>query len=262
MTLLIGIKCTDGVVVAADGATTFGNSLGTRTIRQPSRKLAIVNDRMVVGVTGAVGLQQRFIGELSALNPGASAKRHQLMEMLAGAIRKPMRDEYSMAEAVRDSLGSAAVQGVLSGTLIALVIQGEPTLIQFDHQGSPECATDNLRFVSLGSGQPLADPFLAFLRRIFWADAPPNLQEGIFAATWALEHSIATNPGGVDHPIQVMTVRAVTNGCEIREVDETELGEHRQFIQVAERRLATFREAMTETAAAAAEIPTAPTSTD
>lgn len=256
MTLLIGIKCTDGVVIAADGATTFGNSLGTRTIRQPSRKLTIINDKMVVGVTGPVGLQQRFVGELAALSPGPAAKRHQLMEMLAGAIRKPMRDEYLMAEALRDSLGSAAVQGVLSGTLIGLVVQGEPTLIQFDHQGSPECATDHLRFVSLGSGQPLADPFLAFLKRIFWADAAPNLQDGIFAATWALEHAIATNPGGVDHPIQVMTVRATgSGGCEIHEIEETELGEHRQFIGVAEHRLATFREAMTESANPTTEIP-------
>ncbi|HKS21543.1 MAG TPA: hypothetical protein VJZ76_02005 [Thermoanaerobaculia bacterium] len=245
MTLLIGIKCTDGIVVAADGATTFGSSLGNRTIRQPSRKLSIVNNRMVVAVTGPVGLQQRFVGELGALDLGSGAKPHHVMEKLAGAIRKPLRDEYAMADAARPSLGPQAVQGVLTATLVALVIEGKPSLIQFDHQGSPECATEHLRFISLGSGQPLADPFLAFLRRIFWKDKPPNVQAGILAATWALEHAIQTNPGGVDHPIQVMTLTAAKGGCEIREIEDDELQEDRQFIEAAERKIAETVEGLT-----------------
>src|SRR5258707_298672 len=128
MTLLIGIKCTDGIVVAADGAATFVTSVGAvRTIRQPVRKLSVVNDRMIVGVTGAIGLQQRFVGELAAMTLGSGARQHQVMEMLATAIRRPMKDEYGMAEALRGSLGQQALQGVVSASLIALMIQGEPT---------------------------------------------------------------------------------------------------------------------------------------
>jgi 20S proteasome alpha/beta subunit len=244
MTLLIGIKCTDGLVIAADGATTFGSSLGNRTIRQPSRKLTIINNRMIVAVTGPVGLQQRFVGELEALQLNPQSKRHQVMESLAGVIRRPLKDEYLTAEAFKGALGPSAVQGVLSGTMVGLMVQGEPTLIQFDHQGSPECATDNLRFISLGSGQSLADPFLAFLRRIFWKKKPPNLQAGIVAATWALEHAIQTNPGGVDHPIQVMTLIAGKTGAEIRDIEESELQEDRQFIEAAEKRIGEAVEAL------------------
>ena len=245
MTLLIGIKCTDGLVIAADGATTFGDSLGNRTIRQPSRKLTIIDNRMIVAVTGPVGLQQRFVGELSALQPGPNMKRHQMMELLANAIRKPLQNEYKNAEAVRGALGNAAIQGVLSGTIIGLAVESQPTLIQFDHQGSPECATDTLRFISLGSGQPLADPFLAFLARVFWQDHAPTLNEGIFAATWTLQHAIKTNPGGVDDPIQVMTLTPAKGSApDIRELAPTDLQEHRQAIMAAESRLATFRDAM------------------
>jgi 20S proteasome alpha/beta subunit len=253
MTLLIGIKCTDGVVIAADGATTFGNALGNHTIRQPSQKLANVSNRMVVGVTGAVGLQQRFVGELSGLTITSGAKRHHVMETLANSIRKPM----AMAEAVRPAIGGQAVNGVLTATLIALVVEGLPTLIQFDHQGSPECATDHLRFISLGSGQPLADPFLAFLRRIFWATKPPTLRDGIVAATWALQHAIQTNPGGVDWPIQVMTLCSPKGACEIREIDDNEIQEHLQFIGAAERKIAESVEALISpsTTADASDIP-------
>jgi hypothetical protein len=140
--------------------------------------------------------------------------------------------------------------------MIGLMVQGEPTLIQFDHQGSPECATDNLRFISLGSGQPLADPFLAFLRRIFWTKKPPNLQAGIVAATWALEHAIQTNPGGVDHPIQIVTLSVGKTGPEIREIEESELQEDRQFIEAAEKRIGEAVEALQSTSAGSVgEIP-------
>lgn len=258
MTLIVAIKCTDGIVLGADGATTFG-SLGTRTIRQPSRKLTVVNNRMVVGVSGPVGLQQRFIGELSAIAPGPQAKRHQIMSLLSNAIRGPMRAEYEMSQSVQQSLGQNALASVLSSTVIATITDGEPTLIQFDQQGSPECATDDLRFISIGSGQPLADPFLAFLRRIFWSSKPPTLSDGIFAATWTLLHAIATNPGGVDDPIQVVTLcrGAGAQECVIRELS-TELDEHREAIRLAEDRLATFRDAMTTASTAeAAPIPSA-----
>jgi len=245
MTLIVAIKCTDGLVVAADGATTFG-SLGNRTIRQPSRKLTIVNQRMIVGVSGPVGLQQRFVGELSAVSPGPNAKRHHVMDLLANAIRGPMRAEYQMLQAVGNTLGQVGLSSVLSSTVVATLIENVPTLIQFDQQGSPECATDDLRFISIGSGQPLADPFLAFLRRIFWNSKPPTLSDGIFAATWTLTHAIATNPGGVDAPTQVMTLACGTDGkCEIKELGDDDLAEHRQAIEFAEQRLGTFRDAIT-----------------
>jgi 20S proteasome alpha/beta subunit len=40
MTLIIGIKCSDGIVMGADGAATFG-SLGQQTIRQGTKKLEV-----------------------------------------------------------------------------------------------------------------------------------------------------------------------------------------------------------------------------
>ncbi len=38
MTLIIGIKCSDGIVMGADGAATFA-TLGQPTIRQETKKL-------------------------------------------------------------------------------------------------------------------------------------------------------------------------------------------------------------------------------
>src|SRR6266852_5420843 len=64
MTLIVGLRCHDGIVVGADGAATYG-SLGSQTIRQATSKLEIVADRLIIGTSGPVGLGQRFHAELS-----------------------------------------------------------------------------------------------------------------------------------------------------------------------------------------------------
>lgn len=43
MTLIIGIKCRDGIVMGADGAATF-EALGQHTIRQETTKLDILEN--------------------------------------------------------------------------------------------------------------------------------------------------------------------------------------------------------------------------
>jgi 20S proteasome alpha/beta subunit len=61
MTLIIGILCSDGAVLGADGAATFGPGLGETTIRQPVRnKLRVIGSDAVAGMSGSVGLSQRF----------------------------------------------------------------------------------------------------------------------------------------------------------------------------------------------------------
>jgi 20S proteasome alpha/beta subunit len=66
MTLIIGIKCEDGIVLGSDGVATFG-AMGQRTIRQSLTKLNILEDCIAVGVSGPVGLGQSISGEIQNL---------------------------------------------------------------------------------------------------------------------------------------------------------------------------------------------------
>jgi ATP-dependent protease HslVU (ClpYQ) peptidase subunit len=66
MTLIVGIKCRNGIVMGADGAATLG-ALGQQTIRQETEKLDILENRIIVGVSGPVGLGQRIRAEIHTL---------------------------------------------------------------------------------------------------------------------------------------------------------------------------------------------------
>ena len=94
--------------------------------------------------------------------------------------------------------------------------------------------------MSKGSGQPITDPFLALMRSVFWKDRPPSVQDGTFAVTWALEHAIEANPGGINGPIRVAVLeRGTTSGASLsaRFLDDWELEEHKENIAAAKDQL-------------------------
>lgn len=71
---------------------------------------------------------------------------------------------------------------------------------------------------------------------------PPNLNDGIFAVTWTLEHAIAVNPGGVNGPIALAVLEKDRKGQTLaRMIEETELDEVRQHIEETKNALRQFR---------------------
>lgn len=245
MTLIVGIRCSDGVVVGADGAATLGN-VGVRTVRQPVKKLALHAGRLIVGVSGPVGLAQRYQGEIRALWDGnglAAARAYAIGPVISERLRRHLSTELHFAASVAPILGNQlAASSALATAIVALPSNEVPILLQFDQNGAPEEATSELPFVAIGSGGPNADSFLAFLRRVFWPDRPPTVQEGTFAALWTLQHAIAVDTGGVAEPIQVATLDRDRDGLFVaREISEPELAEHREAITAAEQSLRSFR---------------------
>lgn len=236
--------------MGADGAATLG-ALGQQTIRQSTTKLYTVNHCVVVGVSGPVGLGQRIVGEIEAVWTGkklSGKKPTEAMTLLRLQLwNNVLNVEHQVAAVAKNSIGQLALQDTLASTLLALPLSNAPCLIQFDQQGAPELADDNLPFVAIGSGQAIADPFLAFIRRIFWANTVPAVQDGIFAALWTLRHAIETNPGGVSEPIEICVLSKDGKDCKAKKLTEPEYEEHNVAIEAAELSLKKFREALTGT---------------
>lgn len=247
MTLIVGIKCQDGLVVGADGAATYGMPFGPSTIRQATKKIEVIGSQIILAVSGPIGVAQSFRDEIGALagSSGISpwrtvpdAKR-QLKDKLWG----PAGEAWKRAEVVAKTTGAMpAVQSANTHSVVAFPLQGGNTahLVQFDPQCNPEEVTANLPFVSAGSGQAMADPFLAFLRRVLWPDALPTVQDGVFAALWTLDYAIKATPGGVTEPIQIVTLVQEPNKVWIAR--QVPFDEHRQALtEVEEQIAATIR---------------------
>jgi len=264
MTLIVAVKCRDGIVVGADGAATLG-SMGQMTVRQPVKKLGIISDEVIVGVSGHVGLGQRLAGTMTELyqasafvQNGKPLPPHLVMTLIRENFWKHINLEMQVAQVAQKLVGQSALNNALNAAVVAMPVAGQGCLFQFDPQGAPEEATENLPFIAIGSGQNTADPFLAFLRRNFWSDGLPSLADGTFAAYWTLEYAIKGAPGGISDPIQIITLSRGKKGWLAEELSNSDLQEHRQSVATAEQSLRDFRKGLDPATATSSNPPPSP----
>jgi hypothetical protein len=243
MTLIVGILCKDGIVIAADSAATYA-ALGQSTISQLTKKITIIDKSVVVACSGAIGLSQRFVEEITQLwrgNAFSGATSVAAGTKIGAKLKEHITPEMHVAQFARNVVGQSAVANATCLSITALPVNKVPTLIQFTEIGSPEVASGNLPFVSLGVGQTTADPFLAFLRSLFWRDREPLLADGIFAALWTLKHAIAHAPGGLALPIDIAVLEQPSGKWAARMLSAEELQEHEQNIQSAQEALVNYK---------------------
>ena len=162
MTVVVGIRCTDGVVIGTDSAMTFGPSAQQMTIEQPYHsKIDVIDSRIIVAGTGQIGLGQRFAYEVEKLWRGKSLSGKNVAEV-GNLIAKNTINNFSSTNAKTGQYGALA----------AVPCRKKAELIEFDLAGfQPEFKTDDNWYASMGSGQMVADPLLGFVRRVFWGDS-------------------------------------------------------------------------------------------
>src|SRR5262249_18488183 len=115
--------------------------------------------------------------------------------------------------------------------LVGFPLNNKPHLCEFaaaDFQ--PEFKDERIWYCSMGSGQLITDPFLALMREVFWSSGPPTVQDATFAVTWALDHAVAVNAGGINAPVRVGVMERVEGKYVARILDDIDLQEHRENI--------------------------------
>jgi 20S proteasome alpha/beta subunit len=201
-----------------------------RTIEQKVKKVEVIADQVILAGTGAVGLGQRFkeiVTDYWTSNQGQAKTPITIAKELCTA-------------ALRDFASTGMAPGGY-GALLAFASGGKIHLCEFpttDFQ--PEFKTQNMWFVSMGSGQQITDPFLGLMRRVFWGDTPPHVNEGIFAVTWALQHVIELNCGGIAAPAQLAVLDSEKRKARL--LGDEEIQEHISNAQGAEKHLQSYRD--------------------
>jgi hypothetical protein len=246
VTAIVGVLCRDGIVIGADSSATFGQGPQFKTIEQPTEKCHVIGGHIIVAGTGEIGLDQRFCKIVKEAWESTKFRGSEI------DVAK-----FLATEAIKDFQSTYAQQGSY-GALIAFPVNHKPFLCEFALTNfQPELKTGHLWYCSMGSGQAITDPFLALIREIFWRDGVPDLNEGTFAVTWALDHAISVNPGGISGPARIGVLERVgKTDLNARILEETDLAEHRQYIEEAKECLRAYRSApKTETAGEIPDIP-------
>ena len=227
MTAVVGILCSDGVVVGTDSSVTMG--FGTfSTIEQPTEKLAVVYNRAIIAGTGNVGHDQRFRNVIEN-----ALREKQFVGERNGVIQKPVDICRNISRATILDFRQTLTPLDAYSALLAVPVGQEQVLCEFANGFQPTLYTAQMWFGSMGSTQPITDPFLALMREIFWPKAQPTVQEATLAVTWTLDHAIAVNPGGVNGPVRIAVLEPSKNNSPARLLADEDLNEHRSWIQNA-----------------------------
>jgi len=159
------------------------------------------------------------------------------------------------ASAVNDFASTKATMGTY-GALVAFPHGHEFELCEFAVTNfQPELKRD-IWYVAMGSGQPIADPCLGFIRQAFWSDGIPSVEDGVFAVVWTLAQAIELNPGGIKGPMQIAKLATHAGKAIARLLDENEILEHEENVKGAIKHLRQYRKNVQ--GAEAVDLPTAP----
>jgi hypothetical protein len=251
MTVVVAFNCTDGVVIAADSMIT-PNMGGINVGHHHGKKIEVLPGPQLFAFAGDQGQGARFrvMAELS--------------HALAGTTAHPLDYGLVLSEGIVRQFTATGINGNIStNTILAYAHSGIHRCCMFEGALQPRLLDENHYYAALGSGKLSADPFLRFLVDVFCPNGQPNVREGIFLATWAVQHVIDTNPGGVAGPIRVATFARNGDGAfEARALPNDEIAEHQQAIESAGEALRTWRDQLQSGKAAenAPEQPEAPLS--
>lgn len=246
MTAIVGVLCRDGLVIGTDSSVTSGSGMGPPIMEQPAEKLKIVSDSIIIAGTGQVGLGQRF---------GRVVEVAYQEKVFLGTKHYTAVGTELCKRAIADFSLTGVKQGHY-GALVGFALGDKACLCEFpisDFQ--PEFKTETMWYCSMGSGQTITDPFLALMREVFWRSGLPTIQDAIFAATWALDHAIKINPGGINEPTRIAVLEKKAGKFAARILDHADLDEHRQNIDQAKERLRTFPASQSADAPNTPEVP-------
>ena len=170
--------------------------------------------------------------------------------MFSPSRKNPIEIGKILSESMIKDMMATHTQGNY-GSVVSFALAGKPHLCEFSLKDfQPEFKARGLWYVSMGSGQSILDPVMALMRSIYWRGQQPTVQDAMFVVTWALQHTIDVNAGGVNGPIRMAVLeknpqKPSTFGA--RFIDDDELQEHKAHMESAIERLREHAESQKST---------------
>lgn len=214
MTLLVALRGTDGLVLAADSRGTFGDPRGV-TAQNDSMKKALVLSRRVAALQAGAGeVGSLILQEVSALLAEDDGI-NEVLDKLRNHVRQRYSEWFPSVAAIPAPALAASGQVPTRPDLAFLVggyqsdhdgLSGDPQIFQLNSGSDFSPMLHNYGFAVAGVPQYA----LYLLNRLYEADR--TVGELLPLAVYAITET-ASQDGKVGGPVNVVTIRA-DNGCE------------------------------------------------
>lgn len=190
MTIVIGLRSRDGVVLATDSQRTEGG------FRQEVRKLFRTRHGIVWGAAGAIAAQQELFAAMESLELRSQPAWQEARAAITGAVTSALR--------AADPAASTAPRLEL-GALFAWYSADEQRTFLLRVLGDGYAEFDG-QYAAIGGPSRIAQFALRETEHLEYAALP--LEPAQMIATKIIDDVIRASSSGVAHPVQVATVTA------------------------------------------------------
>jgi 20S proteasome alpha/beta subunit len=213
VTLIIALKCKDGVVIASDGQATALSSGGP--VRQKIQKIFKLGSNVVFGASGSVGTVQRCRDLIKnfaeSLSKGLDIKTR---EELRQNLFQIMKNEVERHKAFHGNTKGAPLADILICT----------------HEGdkgyriwhiAPDCADellDELGYACTGIGDTFA---YTLLRNYYSSDV--DIEKGKLVAYRVIKDAIDIGAYGLGEPVDIWTMKMDNGDFKIEQLSNNEI---------------------------------------
>ncbi len=191
MTLVLALICTDGIIMASDGQSTFVTEGGP--MRLPAEKIRAFGDRFVWSGSGDVGLLQKIGLGLDDLSEG-TLKRP--IAKLRAEIRAKVRGEQKDAGEKYLPIAKKFPMPI-AHVLVAGYSEGKPWILEIDPNGT-DTLLEEYRFAAVGGGAHFVYAVLSGFGRHSW-----TLETGKIVCYKVVHEAINVAAFGLGLPIQI-----------------------------------------------------------
>lgn len=216
MTVVVAIRCADGVVMASDSQITDSD----RGMSFPAQKLHELGDRAAWGGSGARGVLtdvEREFDRAAEAVLAADQIGHALQEIVLPILRR----HYELF--IPDVPGEEA-DGTPSAYVLAAGYQGDdPFIVEINPRGMVS-RYDDIGFHAIGSGAPMAQQAAALLAHFRMTDRPVDY--GVLGAVRVIEALSVTSPSV---GLEIDVARITPEGAE--HLTDEEVDEARETIK-------------------------------
>jgi len=213
MTLIIALKCRDGIVIASDGQATALSSGGP--VRQKIQKIFKLGPNIVFGASGSVGTMQKcrdIIKDYAEnLSKGLDIKTR---EELRQRLFKVLKNEADRHKAFHGESKGAPLADIL-------IVLCEPEEKYRIWHIAPDCADellDELGYACTGIG----DTFAYTLLKNYYSNEM-EIEKGKLVAYRVIRDAIGIGAYGLGEPVDIWIMKVVKGNTEIKQLSENEM---------------------------------------
>jgi hypothetical protein len=238
MTIIVGILCNKGCVIASDGMAS--NNLGTTPfVGIENTKIHLVKNELLVSCAGEDNLMTLFINFLEnnylSLKKTHESSAIDLANSIGAGFAHTIIDLYNKypTELGTHYLGLIKQRGGLEfGAIIAFAFQGSHYMFGYNGSLVPSMVRDNGIWHSIiGSGELVAKPSIHLVKKILNITKKPDTSKGSILAYWTIEHAIEVSSGGIGGNILLFSLTKQLDGSNSYKISEGKTSEYKSFIE-------------------------------